>query len=292
MSKSTPNGIERLRRTDGDDEPKPSLPLTSTRISTKAHAETAILPPRRTPPIPVKRSSSLDPNEEQKKPTITPSTPPRKRTKRNPVIIVDSDAKGGPADAGYLPSAPSFPRTQKRIITGPKKADRLVRVVRGQRMEEGHRLRTVGGLQYNPQFRCFKLEELATLAHEEFVNPQGPRPGKSYCYEDVLKLAYRKHAALKGVPGACAPRGNKNEAAVLEKGKTLYEANLKKLEANYRDKHDGNERPGPAKRPPRSVSYVDHAIDHSYGSASWHAQHGFNWPPLYDSDVDDSVADE
>ncbi|KAF8067568.1 hypothetical protein FPV67DRAFT_1141452 [Lyophyllum atratum] len=328
MNKTTPSATKRFRGADSDDETIPSLPLAPptkhTKYASMAHSsiknepvEPNHLPsppvsqrkhtsPRRQPqpfprlsPIPVKRSSSLDPDEEQK-PTITPSTPPRKRAKPNPVIVISSDDEGD-ANTDYLPSPPSSLQTQKKTSTGPKKSappkkEKKVPKPKAPsaadlkaawhdwclanawkkdiKYKQGAGWKVIHSSEAKKYFG-FKPEELATVPHEEFPNEHNPKtPGRSYRREDILKLAYRKHAALKGVPGACALHGNENEAAALEEGKKLYEANLQKLEARYCAKNNGNERPGPVWRSRRSDIDVDDPVGGVYGGYDWGEGYG------------------
>ncbi|KAF8067577.1 hypothetical protein FPV67DRAFT_1141617 [Lyophyllum atratum] len=270
--------------------------------------------PLRLSPIPVKQSSSLDPDEEQKL-AITPSTPPRKRTKPNPVVIVNSDDEGDAAHSDYLPSPPSSPQTQKKTSTGPKKPTKPKQEKKAAKakLPSAAQLKAAWhdwcaanawkkDIKYKQRagwsiihssdaMKYFSLrpEDLATVPHEEFVNEYNPKtPGKSYRHEDLLKLAYRKQAALKGVPGACAPHGNENEAAALEEGERLYEAHLRKLEATYRAKHDGNERPGPVVRSRKPVVHVNYAVDVGYGGYGWDFGYDSDGDGGYDSDMDNS----
>ncbi|KIY71167.1 hypothetical protein CYLTODRAFT_450977 [Cylindrobasidium torrendii FP15055 ss-10] len=86
----------------------------------------------------------------------------------------------------------------------------------------------IHGAKANAHF-LFKCEprnfELGVLPYEEFTNTHHANapPGRSYCFESVKRLAYRREAAMSGDQRAFEPQGRSSESVMLNDGKTLWE---------------------------------------------------------------------
>lgn len=101
-------------------------------------------------------------------------------------------------------------------------------------------------------FYRFTDAEMDTLPYAmNRCNPR--RPGKAYNRLDLIRLAYRKEAALNGVKGAVhgMPRDK-----MFKEGKRLFEARMKDLESKYWTFTGGKRRPNL-----RTFTAVQHPAD-------------------------------
>ncbi|KAK0196707.1 hypothetical protein F5146DRAFT_1129502 [Armillaria mellea] len=98
-------------------------------------------------------------------------------------------------------------------------------------------------VQYTDAKNYFRFsdKEMGTLPYITFENQNNPmRPGKSYNKLDLLRLAYRKEAALNDIEGALdgVPKDD-----MLKEGQRLFDARMNDLDSKYKKKHDGKSRP-------------------------------------------------
>ncbi|SJL00855.1 uncharacterized protein ARMOST_04169 [Armillaria ostoyae] len=89
----------------------------------------------------------------------------------------------------------------------------------------------------------FSDKEMGTLPYTTFENQHNTsRPGRAFNRSDLLRLGYRKEAALSGVKGALE---GTFEGGALHEGKKLFDAKLEHLNDKYKKAHQGQPRPGP-----------------------------------------------
>ncbi|KAK0463722.1 uncharacterized protein EV420DRAFT_1729064 [Desarmillaria tabescens] len=135
-------------------------------------------------------------------------------------------------------SAQGSPKITKKALAEAEKA------------KKNHQKESLGSMkigwkvvQYTDAKNHFRFsdQEMGTLPYVTFENQNNPsRPGKSYNKLDLLRLAYRKEAALNGVEGALD--GVPNDS-MLKEGQRLFDARMDDLDSKYKKNHGGKSRP-------------------------------------------------
>ncbi|KAK0441974.1 hypothetical protein EV421DRAFT_1736583 [Armillaria borealis] len=203
----------------------------------------------------------------------TPSRRRRPPESHGNISAIDSDAIGpktpvkhrktgteeGSPESG-TPKSPSSekvsPKTTKKALAEAEKARKNQQkqsweawLARGENQwkpeQDPNYKQKIGWkvVQYTDAKNHFRFsdEEMGTLPYVAFENQNNPmRPGKSYNKLDLLRLAYRKEAALNGVEGALdgVPKDD-----MLKEGQRLFDARMDNLDNKYKKSHDGKSRP-------------------------------------------------